>query len=185
MLNKIIACVTGVLICCTLSACSVIEEPSSAPELKYETQYPPTAMEYNLAINKKIVPVMNLLEGHCSKGKDIIANNYPKENELVSVEDSITEVEEIFDLMKLIFPPDSEKQSHSDTLMQVEQAINSLKVYKEGLENENYDSVLLQSCIDIMMSEAIIFSPYFSINHCTNAVLSSLLKPAKILYLKS
>ena len=115
-------------------------------------------MEYNLAINKKIVPVMNLLEGHCSKGKDIIANNYPKENELVSVEDSITEVEE---------------------------AINSLKVYKEGLENENYDSVRLQSCIDIMMSEAIIFSPYFSINHCTNAVLSSLLKPAKILYLKS
>lgn len=154
MLNKVLACVTGMVICGTLSACTVFKEPSSAPELKYETQYPPTAMEYNLAINKKIVSVMNLLEGHCSKGKDIIGNGYPKENEIVSVEGSIAEAEEIFESIKLIFPPDSEKPSHSDTLMQVERAINSLKAYKDELENESYDSVRLQSCIDIMMSEA-------------------------------
>ena len=128
----------------------------SVPPLKYETQYPATAQEYNTLINQKIVPFLNVTEGHSAKGRDVLKNKYPAKEELTSLEDTINYVNEIYESCKVIYPPDSEKQRHSDTLMQMKRIINALEVYKEKLEVYQKDASNdkpLSEAIDILASE--------------------------------
>lgn len=156
---KFAACFCTVLLAFSLSACSgSVEETINQPELKYETQYPASAQEYNLMINKKITPFLNELEGHISKGKNIIDGTYPLSNELTSVEDTLTYVNEIYESCKVIMPPDSERERHSNTLMQMQRAINSIEVYQETLKDTSDITQTVQknsiiSCINVMESE--------------------------------
>lgn len=145
------------LLLCIVSLCSCGEE-EPVPELKYNTQYPTSAAEYNLLINQKITPMLNVAEGHMTKGKDIIANKYPIDEELISVEDSLIYLREIYESCKLIMPPDSEYDRHSNTLMQMQRLINSIEVYEEFLEKANDGNVEdftedIQGSVDIIMSE--------------------------------
>lgn len=135
-----------------LTAC---QSDDSVPKLKYSTQYPATAQEYNLLINQKIVPFLNVCEGHASKGRDVIAGKYPVKEELTSVEDTLSYVNDIYDSCKVIYPPEKETQRHSDTLMQMKRVINAIEVYQEKLKNyeTDKDGDKLGQAIDVLASE--------------------------------
>lgn len=155
----------------TFAGCTPLEASIEQPSLKYETQYPATMQEYNFLMNKKIVPVLNVLEGHIAKGRDILSGSYPIANEIASVEDSINYLNDIYDGAKVIYPPDSEQQRHADSLMQLKRAINSVEVYYETLSATTDLSNVQQqeditACINIMQSE------YTSLKNMFNTAIS-------------
>ena len=152
-MKKIIMILAVVIMAVSLmTAC---QSTDSVPKLKYSTQYPATAQEYNQLINQKIVPFLNVCEGHASKGRDIIAGKYPVKEELTSVEDTIKYINEIYDSCKVIYPPDTEKQRHSDTLMQMKRVINAIEVYQDKLKDYEVDrdGDKFGKAIDILASE--------------------------------
>lgn len=140
------------LSCGALTACQSDDE---VPKLKYSTQYPATATEYNLLINQKIVPFLNTCEGHSAKGRDVAAGKYPAAEELTSVEDTLNYINDIYSSCQVIYPPKEETQRHSDTLMQMKRIINAIEVYKEQLETFEKDGNkdALGKTIDVMASE--------------------------------
>ncbi|MBO5576838.1 MAG: hypothetical protein ILA17_07815 [Ruminococcus sp.] len=152
-MKKIIMILVAVLM--SLSVMTACQSNDSVPKLKYSTQYPTTAQEYNQLINQKIVPFLNVCEGHASKGRDIIAGKYPVKEELTSVEDTLKYINEIYDSCKVIYPPDTEKQRHSDTLMQMQRVINAVEVYQEKLKDYEVDrdGDKFGKTIDILVSE--------------------------------
>lgn len=153
---------------CIFSGCTPIEQNINQPTLKYQTQYPASAQEYNLAINKKIVPVFNVIEGHAAKAQDIINGRYPIENEIASVEDSLKYLNDIYESCKVIYPPTSETQRHQDTLMQLKRVINSVEVYQEVLADttdlgDTKQKEDINKAADIMKSEYISLKNMFNI----------------------
>lgn len=167
-IKVVIICTLFAMCCASMTACSIMDEPSSAPELKYSTQYPQSAVEYNLLINEKIMPFLNVAEGHATKGKDVISNVYPVDEELISVEDSLNYLNEIYASCKVIMPPESEKQRHSDTLMQMQRVINSIEVYSEYLQkakDESLDKYTedISGCVKIMVSECTSLTNMFNL----------------------
>ena len=52
------------------------------------------------------------------------------------MEDTLKYINEIYDSCKVIYPPDTEKQRHSDTLMQMKRVINAIEVYQELMGTE-------------------------------------------------
>ena len=152
-MKKIIMILAAVVI--SVSVLAACQSNDSVPQLKYNTQYPATAQEYNQLINQKIVPFLNVCEGHASKGRDVIAGKYPAKEELTSVEDTLKYINEIYDSCKVIYPPDTEKQRHSDTLMQMKRVINAIEVYQEKLKSyeTDGDGDKFGKAIDILASE--------------------------------
>lgn len=153
---------------CVLCGCTPIEKEINQPTLKYQTQYPASAQEYNLAINKKLTPILNILEGHIAKAQDITNGRYLVENEIISVEDSLNYLNDIYESCKVIYPPKSETQRHQDTLMQIKRAINSIEVYKETLEattdlGDTKQKEDINKSADIMKSEYISLKNMFNV----------------------
>lgn len=154
-----------------LSACAPIEEKIDTPELKYDTQYPQTKEEYNLAVNKKITIFMNYLRTHVSSGTNIINGNYPIENEIKAAKDTLASMDEIYKQTEHIYPPSSESGRHSNILLQMKEAQNSMEVYIEYLEKTNgtlSDPTLksdIEATIKIMQSEYTSLSGVFNITN--------------------
>lgn len=159
MRKRIFAFTAVILVIISLfCGCAPLEDKIEQPSLVYDTVYPQTAQEYNIAINRKIVPALNVIEGHVAKGRDILSGSYPIDYEIDSVEDSISYLNEIYNSIKVIYPPESEQERHADTLMQYQRAINSVEVYYETLCETTDLSDLTQSeniekCIGVMQSE--------------------------------
>lgn len=153
MKSKIVIVIIALVMSCgALTSCQSNDE---VPKLKYSTQYPATATEYNLLINQKIVPFLNVCEGHCAKGRDIALGKYPVDEEITSVEDTLSYINDIYSSVKVIYPPQEETQRHSDTLMQMKRIINAVEVYKEQLDKfkEDGNKDTLGKTVDIMSSE--------------------------------
>ena len=53
---SVVLMIISVVIC--LAGCTPVEEYVQQPTLKYDTVYPATEAEYNLTMNKKIVPII-------------------------------------------------------------------------------------------------------------------------------
>lgn len=163
MIKRIILLVTICIVVVFFGSC---QSNDSVPKLKYETQYPATAQEYNRLINQKITPFLNIAEGHAAKGRDVLNNKYPAKDELISVDDSINYITDIYESCKVIYPPDAEKQRHSDTLMQMKRVVNAVEVYKEKLEEyqkDNSNEKELSEAIDILASEFVNLKNMFNL----------------------
>lgn len=154
----LVLCAAVLLIVGCFSGCMPVEEKIEQPSLVYDTLYPATAAEYNLAVNRKIVPALNVIEGHIAKGRDILNGSYLIEYEIESVDDSITYLNEIYNSLKVIYPPKNAEDRQADILMQYQRALNSVEVYKETLSettdiSDLSQSTNLESAIGIMQSE--------------------------------
>jgi len=134
-MKKVVSIVLAVLlIVLCFAGCKPAEEYVQQPTLKYDTEYPATAFEYNLTMNKKIVPMLNILEGHISKAKDVCDGKYPIEYEIKSVEDDLKLVQDLFEETKRVYPPKDCSDRHSDILTQINRVVNSLEVYLDTLK---------------------------------------------------
>ena len=122
-----------VILC--FAGCTPVEEYVQQPTLKYDTVYPATEAEYTLTIDKKIVPMLNTLEGHMAKAKDVVDGKYPLEYELKSAKDTAEYLEGIYEETQRINPPTSCKDRHADTLSQMKRAVNAAEVYVETLQD--------------------------------------------------
>lgn len=168
MQKKFLSCIAILLLIIScFSGCAPVEDKIEQPSLVYDTVYPATAAEYNLAVNRKIVPALNVMEGHIAKGRDILNGSYPIDYEIESVEDSIEYLNGIYDSIKVIYPPDSVKDRHADILMQFQRAINSVEVYKETL-SETTDISDLSQKTNIENSVGIMQSEYTSLKNMFN-----------------
>lgn len=156
--NVALLAATALLILAVFTGCTPVEDQIEVPTLKYQTEYPATEAEYNLRINQKIVPFLNTMEGHISKARDVVEGVYPVANEIDSVEDTITYLNDIYENCKVIYPPESVMSRHQDILMQMQRAINSVEVYKETLQettdlSDSRQSGDIETAADIMRSE--------------------------------
>lgn len=170
--NKIIPIliVISILVCgfCSCKS-STIDDPD-VPELKYDTQYPQTEAEYNLAVNNNILTFLNCLETHISSGRNLVNGKYVVANEITAAKNSLATMEDIYAKMERVYPPSSMSSKHASVLLQMQEAINSLSVYIEYLEKSDgtiSDPTLksdIEATISIMQSEYTSLTGVFNLN---------------------
>jgi hypothetical protein len=160
---------TVILSAFVFCACTPLEDKIDQPELKYDTQYPKTAAEYNLAMNSHMVSYFNYLETHISSGYNLLNGKYVVENELKAAKNSLTSMEDIYEKVNRIYPPSEMATTHASILLQMKEAINSMSVYIEYLEKSDgtiSDPTLradLEATLDIMKAEYTSLTGVFNI----------------------
>ena len=157
--KRIIAVLLVALSILGLCACAPIEDQVDTPELKYDTQYPQTKAEYNLAINSHMMTYLNYLETHIASGNNVLNGTALVENEITAAKNSLAQMEISYDKMSKIYPPADMATAHASALLQMQEAKNSLSVYIEYLEKSDgtvSDPTLradIEATISIMQTE--------------------------------
>jgi hypothetical protein len=158
--KRIIAVLLAVFAIAGLCACTPIEENIDTPDLKYDTQYPQTKTEYNLAVNAHLMTYLNYLETHIASGHDVLNGNALIANEVVAAKNSLAQMEISYAKMQKIYPPADMASVHASTLLQMKEAVNSLSVYIEYLEKSTDGTVSdptlradIEATIAIMQTE--------------------------------
>lgn len=159
-IKRLLAVFVTVFTIIGLCACTPIEENIDTPDLKYDTQYPQTKTEYNLAINSHMMTYLNYLETHIASGNDVLSGKALIANEITAAKNSLNQMEISYAKMQKIYPPADMASMHASTLLQMKEAVNSMSVYIEYLEKSTDGTVSdptlradIEATIAIMQTE--------------------------------
>ena len=146
--NYILLTITVLLI---ITGCKQKNNADNSGLVKYNTQYPLSALEYTLITNKEIALVMNQLETHMSNGRSVIKGEYPIEDEIANAEHTLVMVREAIDSVDTLYPANGYEDDRLEILRRMENAYDSLENYREALDNN--DMGLLEGLIAVMKAD--------------------------------
>lgn len=134
---------------CALSGCSI---ERADPKDGYSTEYPVTALEYNLFISKEIGVVENQLITRIMAADKLFTGgipDFPTEKE--AAEESVNKVAEIRDEIIVTMPAKEYESDRESTLNLVEDALTALEAYQDALESAD-ETMINDAASDMEMS---------------------------------
>lgn len=105
-------------------------------------------LNYSLYINREMNAVLNLLEGHMARGRDVVKGSYDVEDELVNVDESLTAITEVMASVEALLPPngyEDKEDSISHKLISIKDLLYS---YQDVLTEQDMEGI--QNCVDMM-----------------------------------
>jgi hypothetical protein len=137
------------IIIAVFAAATIITSPVKTN--KYQTEFPLTALEYTLSVNKEITLVLNLLETHMSNGRNVINGEYPVTDERDNVRHDIVMVKDAVNSVNVTYPAKQYADDREDILRRMVNAQSSLEAYEKCLTEGDMDG--LGRIIDVMKSD--------------------------------
>ena len=118
-----------------LVGCSDIE-PDNPSDGKYATQNQTSSLEYGIYMNKQITVFTNQLTtrmGTCQN----ISQGYNVDNEITLATQSLTTMQDAYDELCTVYPPNGADDDRESTIAAMETAIEHMEAYIDDLENGN------------------------------------------------
>lgn len=128
----------GMVVCLSTAFLSGCEEMKLAnPDDGYSTEYPMSAIEYTIFLNKEVAVVTNVLFTRASMADRVSKGMYKASKELENAQESLSKMEDIVDELTVTMPAKYYDTDGETTLSLVTDARNILRNYVNDLENNN------------------------------------------------
>ena len=112
---------------------------------------PTDTLNYSLYINREMNTVLNLLEGHMARGRNVVKGSYEIEDELDNVDESLTTITEVMASVEALLPPkgyEDKEDSVSHKLISIKDLLYS---YQDVLTEQDMEGI--QNCVDMMWGQ--------------------------------
>lgn len=152
--SKMTALCCGVMVAALplFSGCTASEphytQVADDGSIEYATDDATDAMNYTLYVNKELTLVSNVLSTHIINGTNVISEQYPTSDALISLNDDLDLVEEAIASVETLHPPEAYIDDREAILTAMVTAQDSLLRYQKALNGD--ESLSVEDCVHLM-----------------------------------
>lgn len=125
-------CTLGMAI--TMTGCTEIK--NADPENGYATEYPMSAIEYNIFLNKEIGVIENVLITRITAAQNLSMGG-AIDLEIRNTKEGIDKITDIKNELIVTVPAIDQESDHETVLQNAVEALSALEAYLEVLQNDN------------------------------------------------
>lgn len=141
----VIICALGMVI--TMTGCTEIK--NADPKDGYATEFPMSAVEYNIFLNKEIGVIENILITRITAAQNLSMGGAVN-LEISNVKEGIDKLTDIRDELTVTVPAVDQESDHETILQNTDEALAAMEAYLDALEDSNISN--LDTVTDRMMN---------------------------------